>query len=293
MITLIYPILLLLSTLLDTPKEQYSIQAISTQIDIYKYKNPKIFGDYLVVSAIIPRLIVGDVYGYYRLYKAPIIGGPLIDDFAMIETECDHADTHLYAISNNANESSNEIFYNKYMPSYPSGFGTRESKIGIFSGYYDDDKIQECQQLDFCDIRHSYLIPTLSSDGLRMIFSSDLSGKYRPYEVRRKNLQTKWSTPVQLKGISIHFKHEAILFPNWIGDNEIAFSANAPNGLGGLDIYKSRYQNGRWTTPLNWSSLNSEFDDYSVEMASQNSGYFTSDRNEWGEEQIYYFEIIE
>lgn len=43
---------------------------------------------------------------------------------------------------------------------------------------------------------------------------------------------------------------------------------------------------------MNWQELNSEKDDYGVEMATDRTGYFSSNRD-YEKDKIYYFEIFE
>ena len=49
----------------------------------------------------------------------------------------------------------------------------------------------------------------------------------------------------------------------YIFDNTLVFTSNRAGGFGGFDLYKSTYENGQWTVPVNMgSNTNSEYDEY-------------------------------
>jgi len=50
-----------------------------------------------------------------------------------------------------------------------------------------------------------------------------------------------------------------------------AFSSNAPNGLGGLDVYKTKAENGKWLKPENLGApVNSNKDEFGLIIDGKN-----------------------
>lgn len=70
------------------------------------------------------------------------------------------------------------------------------------------------------------------------------------------------------------------LFPTFSQDGTLYFSSDGLKGLGGLDVHKGKYKNGKVTELTHLSyPLNSSYDDFGLSFKSDNkSGYFTTDR---------------
>ena len=124
-----------------------------------------------------------------------------------------------------------------------------------------------------------------------MYFTSDrpggLGGSDIYYVVKRKGV---WGKPIGLGSI-INSKYEE-KFPFIAPDGTLYFSSNALDGLGGLDIYQTRFVDGSWTKPENLGvPVNSNKDDFSyiIDDAGQ-LGYFSSNREGGhGDDDIYAF----
>lgn len=138
----------------------------------------------------------------------------------------------------------------------------------------------------------NYVHPSISPNGKKLIFASDrdINNGLDLYLCQRKNISDKWSAPQKLPEYINSPKDE--VFPVFLSDSVIVFSHETPNGLGGLDMYTSRFVHELWTDPVNLGKpFNSSFDDYGM-MADDNfnQGYFTSTRdNQNGVDNIYTF----
>ncbi len=98
-----------------------------------------------------------------------------------------------------------------------------------------------------------------------------------------------WSKPRNL-GSTVNTQGNEV-FPSFFKDEWLLFSSDGRDGQGGLDIYRSKWEEDLFrysaSTPLD-SSINSKFDDFGISLNEDGlSGYFGSDRN--GSEQIYFF----
>jgi hypothetical protein len=174
------------------------------------------------------------------------------------------------------------VFTNDYKTMY----FTKESEIDKREKIYHADLIsadgQQGWQVDnnplsFCRDGSSYSHPAISADGKFMIFSSDKSGSAGGMDLflSRKNGQD-WSDPVNL-GQQINTKGNE-LFPCLDRKNNLYFSSDGLQGLGGYDIYISRFDGQEWEKPINIGKyFNSNADDiaFTINNDNGNSAFFT------------------
>ncbi len=136
---------------------------------------------------------------------------------------------------------------------------------------------------------------SLSYDGSKLFFSSGRDGGYGETDLYlvEKNIFGEWGPPVNLGGIVNTPFHEYAPFISQDGKT-LYFSSNAHPGFGGLDIFKSVYDNGKWSVPVNLGKpLNTPKDDKFFTIGGSGElGYFSSDRDGKGLD-IYQIEIPE
>ena len=142
---------------------------------------------------------------------------------------------------------------------------------------------------------YSYCHPTLSTDGRRLYFSSDMPGGFGGmdlYVIRKINDST-WTKPINLGARINTPKNE--LFPYMNDEGLLYFSSNGQrNCKGGLDIYHIEIDNrSAVATPLD-APFNTEGDDFGIMFLpeNKNKGYFSSNRlGGSGGDDIYEFQI--
>lgn len=134
--------------------------------------------------------------------------------------------------------------------------------------------------------------PTLSKDGNTMIFSSDKASGNGKMDLYLAYLDgNTWKSVINL-GNQINSPANEI-FPNLMNDSILIFSSDRSGGIGGLDLYVSKMENGAWSqAQLLPKPLNSSFDDLGLIVRENGkSGYFTSNRlGGKGGDDIYRFE---
>ncbi len=141
--------------------------------------------------------------------------------------------------------------------------------------------------------------PTLSEDGLMIIFASDFSGgqggKDLWYATRKKS-SDEFGRAKNMGPIINTTEEE--LFPFIRNDTILYFASNGHIGMGGLDIFKSTWDGNSWNIPKNLGSpMNSNKDDYAIifNPEEEEEGFFTSNRKEYenirskGGDDIWYF----
>jgi outer membrane protein OmpA-like peptidoglycan-associated protein/tetratricopeptide (TPR) repeat protein len=131
--------------------------------------------------------------------------------------------------------------------------------------------------------------PTLNSTGDVMFFVSNMPWGYGGTDIySSRKVGNSWSEPVNIgKGINTDGNE---MFPFLYNDSTLYFASDGRGGLGGLDIFESKFKNGDWSTPFNMGApVNSPQDDFSFIIDSTGlNGYFTSGRGS-GNDKIFSF----
>jgi outer membrane protein OmpA-like peptidoglycan-associated protein len=127
----------------------------------------------------------------------------------------------------------------------------------------------------------SFASPSLSPDGKTLYFSSNKTGGLGGFDIyfSKKDGSGNWSQPESLgKGVNSEYNET---YPFIGSDGTLYFSSDAPVGLGGLDIYKTKQVLGEWTKPVNMGNpVNSGGNDFGIVLDSSNAkGFFTSNRS--------------
>ncbi len=138
---------------------------------------------------------------------------------------------------------------------------------------------------------NSYSIahPSMSSDGMRLYFSSDKPGGFGGRDIYYSEwINNQWSEPILL-GKEINSAANEF-FPSITSDNTLYFTSDRVASWG-LDIYKSIIRESSITSAERLSApINSEADDFAFTMNSNNiSGYYSSNRN-GRKDNIYSFQ---
>ncbi|GAB4339801.1 MAG: hypothetical protein OHK0038_19120 [Flammeovirgaceae bacterium] len=123
-----------------------------------------------------------------------------------------------------------------------------------------------------------------SPNGQMLYFVSDKPdgsmGGYDIY-VTKKNAKGDWENPVNIGApINTEYDEEGVfIHPD---GKTMYFSSNGHNNMGGFDIFKSVYENGKWSTPENIGyPINTPEDDvFFVVNARGNRGYYSASREE-------------
>lgn len=189
-----------------------------------------------------------------------------------------------------------EVYFtrNNYIKCKPTKGSDNLVKLIIVKASYNeaDHKWVELSALSFCNKEYNVAHPSLSKDGQKLYFISDMPGGEGETDIYVSTKQgNTWGAPVNLgKNINTPGKE---MFPYIHDDGTLYFSSDSRNGLGGLDVFVASPQGNGFDLPVNLGApINSNKDDFGYVMAEDGkSGYFTSNRDGgMGEDDIYAFD---
>ena len=123
--------------------------------------------------------------------------------------------------------------------------------------------------------------PSLSRDGTRLFFASDMPGGFGGFDIYVCEWTARgWGPPKNL-GPEVNTPANE-LYPFIQGNGELFFSSTGHGSMGGLDIFSARETGGEWGFVLRMDEpVNSTADDFSYTAidADGTSGYFASNRS--------------
>lgn len=166
-----------------------------------------------------------------------------------------------------------------------------ENILKIIVGDVDEKgKVTNQKELKLADRNHSAAHPTLSEDGQRLFFSSDVPGGYGGMDLYvAYKVPNGWSTPINLGEWVNTADNE--LFPRCF-DNKVYFASDGLPGYGGLDIYQVSDDDTYEEVANLGRPINSIFDDFGIFYMDAFKGFFSSNRpGDKGNDDIYSFNL--
>ena len=168
----------------------------------------------------------------------------------------------IYYSSNNSDNSSHRK-------------GISSEKMGIYSAKSVNNKWGKITSFEHNDPNYSFFSPSLSSDGRKLFFASDMPGGFGGMDVYYCEMKdTLWSKPVNLGNLINTDANE--VFPYMHSSGKLFFSSDGHEGLGGKDIFYVDLNSGNSLPPLALEApINSSFDDFGfIADPELETGYF-------------------
>lgn len=135
-----------------------------------------------------------------------------------------------------------------------------------------------------CPSNYSALHPTVSEDGKRLFFASNMPGSYGEYDIYVSDINSDGTHGVAKNlGEKVNTKKND-LYPNLVGGNTLFFASEGRKGQGGLDVYMAQVDQRKVGLAVNLGSpINSEKDDFSIIFKTEKEmGYVMSNRGSDG-----------
>lgn len=167
------------------------------------------------------------------------------------------------------------------------------SRLKIYEAVQGQFDWEGLTELSFNSDEYSSCHPSLSPDGKRLYFSSDMPGGYGGYDLYMvERVAEGWSTPINL-GPEINTSGHDV-FPFIHESGNLFFSSTGREGMGGLDIFMINIAGQSWGEVTNLGMpFNSPYDDLGFILNAEGSlGFFTSNREGGtGKDDIYKFTL--
>lgn len=168
------------------------------------------------------------------------------------------------------------------------------NRPGIYISAQKGNSWSKLKPFQYNNDKYSVAHPSISNDGQMLFFSSDMPGGQGGMDIYvcKKNGEG-WDQPVNI-GAEVNSSGDEV-FPYIRKDGVLYFSSDGHVGFGGLDVFSSNKNDGKFTNVKNLGSpLNSFTDDFAIIFSDDsNKGYFSSDRSGGlGSDDIYSFTAL-
>jgi len=190
----------------------------------------------------------------------------------------------------------NIIFFTRsfYGKTKREGEAKKTNMLKIFYSTRTDGEWGEVKPFFLNSDEYSVGHPCLSRDEKTLYFVSNMPGGQGGADLWMcRSNGDGWEQPVNL-GPKVNTTEDE-MFPTMRDDGTLFFASDGHAGYGSLDMFKTRYVNGNWTTPVNLHPpFNGSYDDFAIAFASSNdTGFFSSNRpGGGGNDDIYAFRTI-
>lgn len=158
-------------------------------------------------------------------------------------------------------------------------FSKKQLVHKIFKADKIDGEWQNIQEVAVCPKYASAVHPTVSEDGKRLFFASNMPGTYGDYDIYVSVLQNNGNFGMAKNlGKRVNTKKND-LYPSMVGDNTLFFASDGREGHGGLDVFMVQVDQNSvgWSVNLG-SPINSAEDDFSIFLTEKGRGYVMSNR---------------
>lgn len=179
------------------------------------------------------------------------------------------------------NNQMTTIFFSRniYVQGKRKDINSTDNKIGLFSANYSNGNWVNITPFPYNNEEYSLVSPSLSADGKRIYFSSDMPEGHGGYDIYYcEMIDGKWSEPINV-GTTVNSSLDET-YPFISSSGKLFFASEGHAGFGGKDIFYTKQTNGTWQLPVHLDdNINSQADDFGfITNDDMQSGYFSSNR---------------
>jgi hypothetical protein len=163
-------------------------------------------------------------------------------------------------------------------------FSKKEMIHKIFMAKNVNGKWRNIQEVALCPKNYSAQHPSVSPDGKRLFFASDMPGTFGKYDIYVADIHNDGSFGISKNlGEKVNTKKND-LHPNIVGGGTLVFASEGRKGQGGLDLYMTKVGRKKVGLAVNLGSpINSKEDDFSIFlMVHKGTGYVMTNRSNNG-----------
>ncbi|MEM6865784.1 MAG: cell envelope biogenesis protein OmpA [Bacteroidota bacterium] len=161
-------------------------------------------------------------------------------------------------------------------------FSKKELSHEIFRAEKVNGKWENITKIKVCPKYASAKHPTISEDGKRLFFASNMKGSYGKYDIYVVDILKNGKLGiVKNLGPKVNTKEDE-LYPNLYNGTLLFFASSGRKGYGGLDLYATQVAKSSLTASVNLGGhINSSKDDYSIALnLDKGTGYVVSNRGQ-------------
>ena len=161
-------------------------------------------------------------------------------------------------------------------------FSKKELVHEIFRVEKIDGKWKNATKINVCPKYASAKHPTISADGSRLFFASNMKGSYGKYDIYVVDIKSNGNLGIVMNlGPKVNTKEDE-LYPNLYNGTLLFFASAGRKGYGGLDLYATQVAKSSLTASVNLGGhINSNKDDYSIALnLEKGTGYVVSNRGQ-------------
>ena len=181
------------------------------------------------------------------------------------------------------------IFYTQENPDNHEAFDLYKAELDINSKEYWTN----IQKVDIIPNGFSVETPTVSADGKKLIFASNMPGGLGGFDLYEAEIKADGTLgKAKNLGSNINTKEDE-KFPTLTKDGKhLYFSSKGHLNMGGFDVFRSSFVDNSYLPALNLgTTLNSRRDDQAFLLVEENKGYISTDKSNGGNFDILKFEI--
>ena len=255
----------------------------------------QIKGDYQIKRAPVENINHPEKVGKYRDFnfqqpQEPVVSGELTLEDLGLENELvsDIEDKEKFKFAYNApiaiTEDGRTAYFSKAVYTKPlyGVFSKKELVHRIFKANKVNGEWQNIKEVALAPQHYSAIHPTVSPDGRRLFFASNMPGTFGKYDIYVADIQNDGSFSVAKNlGQKVN-TDDNDLYPKIIGGSSLVFASEGRKGFGGLDVYMVQVDQRKVGTSVNLGTdINSVEDDFSILLTGNNGmGYVMSNRGE-------------
>ncbi len=165
----------------------------------------------------------------------------------------------------------------------------RENNLKIFKATLINGEWTNLEEMPFNSDDYSCGHPTLTPCCSTMYFVSDMPGGFGGTDIYKTSFENgEWSKPENL-GPNVNTPGNE-MFPFYDEEDNLYFSSDAHNSMGGLDVFITYFNGEKWAKPENLNyPINSMKDDFGFVIdEKKNTGFVSSSRTD--NDKIYAFD---
>lgn len=167
---------------------------------------------------------------------------------------------------------------------FTNNSNSKKNKLGVFYSIKEDGKWIQPLAYPLNSDEYNVTHPYFDSRSKRLYFASNFEKKGKDYDIYYSDYDGKnWGRPIAVQGINTD---SAEVFPI-VYNGTLFYTSNQP-GKGGYDLYKLEESGAR----LLEEPYNSEYDDLSIFIVNDSTGYFSSNRaSKGGNDDVFMYRI--